>query len=77
MNGALARLSVSGFKSIRTLEGFPLNDLNVFVGANGVGKSNLIELFRMLTAMAESNFSKFILERVAVRFRSPRVLELG
>ena len=77
MKSALARLSVSGFKSIRTLEDFPLNDLNEFGGANGAGKSNLIELFRTLSAMAENDFSKFILERVAVRFRSPRFLELG
>ena len=61
MQGALERLSVTGFKSIRELKDFPLNDLNVFVGANGAGKSNLIELFRMLSAMSEKNFSKFIL----------------
>lgn len=61
MQGALEKLSVTGFKSIRELKDFPLNDLNVFVGANGAGKSNLIELFRMLSAMSEKNFSKFIL----------------
>ncbi len=61
MKGALERLSVSGFRSIRELNDFPLNDLNVFVGANGAGKSNLIELFRMLLAMTEKNFSRFIL----------------
>ena len=61
MKGALDRLSVSGFKSIRELKDFPLSDLNLFVGANGAGKSNLIELFRMLLAMADKNFSKFVL----------------
>ena len=61
MKGALERLSVSGFKSIRELKDFPLSDLNLFVGANGAGKSNLIELFRMLLAMADKNFSKFVL----------------
>ena len=62
MKGALEQLSVTGFKSIRELKDFPLNDLNVLVGANGAGKSNLIELFRMLMAMTQRNFSKFILE---------------
>lgn len=61
MQGTLEKLSVKGFKSIRELKDFPLNNLNVFVGANGAGKSNLIELFRMLSAMSEKNFSKFIL----------------
>ena len=61
MQGALEKLSVKGFKSIRELKDFPLNNLNVFVGANGAGKSNLIELFRMLSAMSEKNFSRFIL----------------
>lgn len=61
MKGALERLSVSGFKSIRELKDFPMKDLNVFVGANGAGKSNLIDLFRMLLAMTEKNFSKYIL----------------
>ncbi len=61
MKGALDKLSVQGFKSIRELKDFQFNDLNVIVGANGAGKSNLIELFRMLAAMAEKNFSKFVL----------------
>lgn len=61
MKGALKKLSVRGFKSIRELKDFQLNDLNVIVGANGAGKSNLIELFRILAAMAEKNFSKFVL----------------
>ncbi len=61
MKGALDKLSVRGFKSICELKDFQFNDLNVIVGANGAGKSNLIELFRMLAAMAEKNFSKFVL----------------
>jgi len=61
MKGALEKLSIISFKSIRELKDFRFNELNVFVGANGAGKSNLIELFRMLLAMAEKNFSKYIL----------------
>ena len=78
MKGALERLSVKGFKSIRELKDFPLNDLNVFVGANGAGKSNLIELFRMLMAMAGKNFSKFVLVRNGADgflFNGPKVTQ--
>ncbi len=42
MQGTLEKLSVKGFKSIGELKDFPLNNLNVFVGANGAGKSNLM-----------------------------------
>lgn len=63
MKGALSKLSISGFKSIRELKDFELRSLNVIIGANGAGKSNFIQIFRMLQAMVDKNFSKFILER--------------
>ena len=63
MKGSLSRLSISGFKSIYDLKDFELRDLNVIIGANGAGKSNFIQVFRMLQAMAKQNLSKFILER--------------
>lgn len=43
----LDKLSVSGFKSIRQQE-LELGALNVLIGANGAGKSNLIGVFRLL-----------------------------
>jgi predicted ATPase len=49
---ALARLRtlrLAGFKSIRdTGDGLSFRPLNVFVGANGAGKSNLLSFFRLL-----------------------------
>nr|CAA6829172.1 MAG: Unknown protein [uncultured Thiotrichaceae bacterium] len=42
------RLTIRGFKSIQRLDDFPLNDLNVLIGANGAGKSNLVSYFSML-----------------------------
>jgi len=63
MKGALNTLSVRGFKSIKELNEFKFEDLNVIIGANGAGKSNLIQIFRMLKSMTQKNFSKFILER--------------
>ncbi len=44
-------LTIRGFKSIKDLDKFRLRNLNVFIGGNGAGKSNLIEFFRMISAM--------------------------
>jgi len=49
----LDKLTIKGFKSIRTLENFELTNLNILIGANGAGKSNFIDFFRMLRAMME------------------------
>ena len=46
-------LTIKGFKSIRQLEKLKLNDLNVLIGANGVGKSNFVSYFRMLHELVE------------------------
>ncbi len=43
MRGAVSRISVEGFKSIRELKDFDLGEVNVIVGANGSGKSNFIQ----------------------------------
>lgn len=44
---ALDRIQVKGFKSIRELD-LELRPLNVLIGANGAGKSNLIQVFETL-----------------------------
>ena len=43
----LHTLTIEGFKSIKHAE-LALGDLNVVIGANGAGKSNLIGVFRLL-----------------------------
>lgn len=53
-------LSVTGYKSIRSLQDFQLNDLNVLIGANGAGKSNFIGLFRMLNEMYEQRLQLYV-----------------
>jgi len=63
MRGVLDKLTVKGFKSIKELNAFKLGDLNVIIGANGAGKSNFVQIFRMLMAMTQKNLSRFILER--------------
>ncbi len=56
----LDKLTIKGFKSIRELDDFELKNLNVFVGANGAGKSNLISFFRMLNALMEGRLSEYV-----------------
>jgi len=63
MKGALNKISIKGFKSIRELNDLELGNLNIVIGANGAGKSNLVQVFRMLMAMTRKNFTKFILEQ--------------
>lgn len=48
MPAKLTRLTLTGFKSIKRLEGFEPGQLSVLIGANGAGKSNLISFFRAL-----------------------------
>ena len=56
----LSRMTVRGFKSIRELEDFELERLNVLIGANGAGKSNFISFFRMLAEMMEGRLQRFV-----------------
>ncbi|MDX2078738.1 MAG: AAA family ATPase [bacterium] len=47
------KLTIKGFKTIRSLENFEMRDINVLIGANGSGKSNFISYFRMLGELVE------------------------
>jgi len=60
MRAPLQSLSISGFRSIRELNEFPMRQLNVLVGANGAGKSNFVEFFRMLGAMFQERLRAFV-----------------
>jgi predicted ATPase len=61
MDRSLNRLTVRGFKSIKELEDFEVRNLNVLIGGNGAGKSNFVEIFRMLRNMVDQSFSNYIL----------------
>jgi predicted ATPase len=62
MGKALNRLTLSGYKSIKLLDDFEFKNLNIMVGANGAGKSNLVSFFRMLRAMSEEGLANFVTE---------------
>lgn len=47
----IEKLTIAGFKSIRKLDELRLHNLNVLIGANGAGKSNFVDYFRLLNEM--------------------------
>jgi predicted ATPase len=58
----LRNLNISGYKSIShdhpvTIE---LDDINILLGANGSGKSNIISFFKMLNFMMSGSFQLFV-----------------
>ena len=55
----VTHLTARGFKSIIALERFELGSLNVLIGPNGVGKSNLLDVFRMFAAVANGRLRLF------------------
>jgi len=57
---AVRSLTISGYKSIRKLENFPLTNLNVLIGANGAGKSNFIGIFKLLNEMYEQQLQVYV-----------------
>ena len=63
---ALDRLTIRGFKSIRELESFELKRLNVLLGANGAGKSNLVAFFLLLRALMQNRLDRWVREQGGV-----------
>lgn len=55
MNPTLHKLSIHGFKSIRSLDDFELRPINILIGANGAGKSNFIEAFKFIKTLFINN----------------------
>jgi predicted ATPase len=53
-NNPISTLTIRGFRSFKQLDKFQLSSgLNVLIGGNGSGKSNLIGFFRLLYEMVE------------------------
>ncbi len=55
----LKRIVLNGFKSIRCID-LELHTLNILIGANGAGKSNLISFFKMLNEMTAGRLQQYI-----------------
>lgn len=68
----LQRVKLSGFKSIREMD-LELRPLNVLIGANGAGKSNLVSFFKMLNEMMAGRLQKYF----AASGRAQSILYFG
>ncbi len=53
------KIHIENFKTIRKLK-LPLNQINILIGANGVGKSNFISFFKLLDNLYHRNFQNYI-----------------
>ena len=56
----IRKLTIKGFKSIRSLENFELKGINVLIGANGCGKSNFVSFFYLLREMVECRLAQAV-----------------
>lgn len=55
----LLELTVKGFRSLKDVSWTP-GDLNVVIGPNGTGKSNLIRMLELISVSAQGRLSKYI-----------------
>lgn len=57
--GLLKEIHVEGFKSIKKMD-LELKPLNIIIGANGAGKSNFIDVFKMIRKYKEGNLDGYV-----------------
>src|SRR5665811_863585 len=68
----ITKITVRSFKSIEKAE-IELGNLNVFVGANGSGKSNVLEAIGVLSAAADGRVNDQTLLQRGVRPGVPKL----
>ena len=59
----ILKIDLSGFKSIKK-QSISLTQVNVFIGANGAGKSNLISFFALMKSLIYKNFNYMLVNLV-------------
>ena len=72
MDRMITKISIASFKSIEKAD-IELGNLNVFVGANGSGKSNLLEAIGVLSAAADGKVTDQTLLQRGVRPGIPKL----
>lgn len=81
MKTEFSKLQVHGFRHLRDLN-IPLGPLNVLIGANGVGKTSVLEVMTLLAASADGRLQETLsaaggLGSVATQDRNePTILQL-
>lgn len=64
----LKNIRIQGFKSIAKLD-LPMENINILIGANGAGKTNLISLFTFLSHLSQGKLRNYVeIEGGAERF---------
>ena len=64
MRNRLGKITLKGFKTVKSLDNFEPGPLTVLIGPNGVGKSNFISFFRMMSwALADPNNLPFYISQ--------------
>lgn len=78
MGQAISKLTIKGYKSIRSLENFELRNLNILIGPNGGGKSNFVSFFHLLRAMVNKGLQAMVNSKGGASthlFLGPKVTE--
>ena len=72
----LSRIVIKGFKSTKECE-VDLNNINVFIGANGAGKSNFISILELMQSIVSGRLSNYATNKGAnfLFFNSPKVTD--
>lgn len=60
MTTGFSRLQVTGYRRLRVINDLPLKSFNVLIGANGVGKSSILEVMDLLAASAKGTLESII-----------------
>jgi len=61
MSPGFSRLSVSGYRRLKVVQ-LELRPLNVLIGANGVGKSSILDVFKLMADSANGNLETAVTE---------------
>lgn len=68
----LKRVEISGFKSIKS-QSLELGKINLFIGQNGSGKSNILEAIGMLSSAISGGISYTIMGAKGIRSSAPDI----
>jgi predicted ATPase len=79
-NNRLLGIDLAGYRSIAHAE-LDFRSINLLIGANGAGKSNLISFFRLLSSLCSGNLQSFVGEELggassALHFGAKRTKEI-
>lgn len=57
--GNIDHITIEGYKSIRKAR-IDIKPINILIGANGSGKSNLLSFFNFLSALYEQRLQEYV-----------------